>query len=140
MFARTCGECGGGALEAPCPVCLGLCGRVWRRAVADSNDTKSAVWVGRCLLPDLGGPSMEWWLDEAAMPDLIWACLVWRDANNPCVIDSDAAVHHFATMADARTWLSEEEYLPLAELRDAGTVAWDDRPGPRWRSRLLRAL
>lgn len=139
VFAGTCGECGGGALEVSCPACLGLCGQRWRRAVTDSNDSHGAVWIGCCALTDDNGINMDWWLDEAAAPDLIWACLVWRDTNSPCVIDSDGMVHRFATMADARTWLGEDEYVPLAELRDAGTVPWDARPGPAWRDRLTRA-
>jgi hypothetical protein len=49
-FGADCAECGGGALEIACPICKGKCGAVWRRAVADSNDAKTAHWFGRCAL------------------------------------------------------------------------------------------
>jgi hypothetical protein len=47
-----CPECGGGALEIPCPCCRGRCGRKWKKAVMDSNDFATAHWHGRCGLDD----------------------------------------------------------------------------------------
>lgn len=47
-FTEGCEECGGGAMQRPCPLCSGTCGKYWRRAVIDSNTTKTAHWIGYC--------------------------------------------------------------------------------------------
>lgn len=47
-FQRDCPECGGGALQIPCPTCTGTCGSMWNRAIADSNDSQIAHWIGSC--------------------------------------------------------------------------------------------
>jgi hypothetical protein len=52
QFAAGCPECGGGALDMPCPACGGRCGSRWQRAVADSHEYKLGHWAGRCALPD----------------------------------------------------------------------------------------
>ena len=138
-FSAGCDECGGGALDGACPVCLGLCGERWHRAVADSNDGGMAVWVGQCGLP--GSPVMlEWWLDDAALPDRIWACLIPAADGRASVLDADGRVHCFDSMALARTWLGEDEYVPHAELRAAGRLGWDSRPAGEWRARLQAVL
>ncbi len=46
-----CKQCGGGAMTIPCPICDGLCGKHWQRAVADSWDFGQAHWFGSCGLP-----------------------------------------------------------------------------------------
>jgi hypothetical protein len=47
-FSQDCRECGGGALDVPCPMCDGTCGQRWRRAVIDSHDEHESHWVGNC--------------------------------------------------------------------------------------------
>jgi hypothetical protein len=51
QYSTQCDECGGGALDCPCPRCGGLCGMRWQRAVMDSHDLKIGHWYGRCGLP-----------------------------------------------------------------------------------------
>jgi hypothetical protein len=46
-----CKQCGGGAMELPCPFCLGRCGSAWKRMVMDSQDSREAHWLGGCKLP-----------------------------------------------------------------------------------------
>ena len=43
-----CGTCGGYALFRPCPVCDGTCGATWERAVIDSQDSSSPIFLGSC--------------------------------------------------------------------------------------------
>jgi len=50
LYGPECDTCGGGAMDRPCPVCGGICGRVWRRAVMDSQDSGLAHWIGHCGL------------------------------------------------------------------------------------------
>jgi hypothetical protein len=47
-FTDGCAECGGGAMERPCPWCDGTCGARWKRAVVDSHDAQEAHWIGGC--------------------------------------------------------------------------------------------
>lgn len=47
-FSNDCPCCGEGALARACPVCGGVCGSLFKRAVADSLDQKEAVWIGQC--------------------------------------------------------------------------------------------
>ena len=46
-----CKQCGGGAMELPCPCCLGRCGAMWKRMVMDSHDSREGHWLGGCQLP-----------------------------------------------------------------------------------------
>ena len=50
-FSETCEECGGGAMERACIVCLGECKNTWKRAPLDSQDSHEAHWIGGCALP-----------------------------------------------------------------------------------------
>lgn len=43
-----CSECGGYALERPCPVCDGACGAVWKRDLSMSHANGRARWTGEC--------------------------------------------------------------------------------------------
>lgn len=45
-----CSECGGYALERPCPQCDGQCHTVWRRDLDASHNTHKAKWEGVCLM------------------------------------------------------------------------------------------
>jgi len=45
-----CIECGGYAMERPCPQCDGRCGEVWRRNLTASHDNHKAKWEGECKL------------------------------------------------------------------------------------------
>ena len=54
--ARTgCALCDGWALARPCPVCDGACGAIWTRAITDSFDEGTAIWIGKCQA-DAGSP------------------------------------------------------------------------------------
>lgn len=44
-----CSECGGYALERPCPVCEGSCGSLWKRDLTMSHASNRARWEGECL-------------------------------------------------------------------------------------------
>jgi len=44
-FTANCAECGGGALEKPCPMCSGACGNTWTRALEDSHEYGRGVWI-----------------------------------------------------------------------------------------------
>jgi len=50
-WTPDCPQCGGFAMELPCPMCGGKCGAIYPRAVHDSQDANLAHWAGRCLLP-----------------------------------------------------------------------------------------
>jgi hypothetical protein len=50
IWTAECPECGGGALEIPCPLCSGRCGMTLQKAVADSNDFGMGHWIGSCGL------------------------------------------------------------------------------------------
>jgi hypothetical protein len=48
QFSVDCQQCGGEALEVPCLMCDGTCGRRFDRAIVDSQDYNKAHWVGHC--------------------------------------------------------------------------------------------
>jgi O-acetyl-ADP-ribose deacetylase (regulator of RNase III) len=54
-FGTDCRECDGGALQRPCPICGGECGRLWQRAISDSHDAALGHWAGSCALRNLDG-------------------------------------------------------------------------------------
>ncbi|WP_158279702.1 hypothetical protein [Coraliomargarita sinensis] len=60
-YKNECPECGGGALQVPCPDCSGTCGSMWDRAVLDSNDSGKAHWIGQCYhkADRFGGPDIQ---------------------------------------------------------------------------------
>ncbi|MEK9660762.1 MAG: hypothetical protein VW644_03340, partial [Alphaproteobacteria bacterium] len=80
-----------GPRTSACPVCGGSCGIRWQRAPIDSADRGEAHWIGSC--------GWEWWLDEPALPDLVWARLVVADRH--LLIDGDGRKHRFADAAAA---------------------------------------
>lgn len=43
-----CSECGGYALERPCPSCDGSCGAMWKRDLNKSHGSSKAHWEGEC--------------------------------------------------------------------------------------------
>lgn len=43
-----CCECGGYALERPCPACDGACGALWKRDLSMSHASGRARWTGEC--------------------------------------------------------------------------------------------
>jgi len=49
-FNPNCLECGGGALDIPCPRCGGRCGARWTRSILDSQDDRRAHWLGPAAL------------------------------------------------------------------------------------------
>lgn len=69
-------------------------------------------------------PHVGWWLDESALPRLIWARLM-RAEDGFLVQDADGKLHLFETIFDAVTWLREDEYELFSELRLAGRVPGD---------------
>lgn len=87
--------------------------------------------MDRKFKPDSAGfPSHhlpEWWLDQAALPQLFWAAVVMgldgirlhlQDGQMILFDDPDDVIH----------WLSEEEFSPLDDLRADGEVARDLKP------------
>ncbi len=74
----------------------------------------------------------EWWLDEAALPGLIWARLS-RGLDGWFVDDCDGARALFESREAAETFLGEEGYARLAELITDGEVsACTTPPKHRW--------
>ncbi|ELU16065.1 hypothetical protein CAPTEDRAFT_155984 [Capitella teleta] len=49
--SSSCLECGGFAMQRPCPICNGRCGAVWKRDVEMSHSHSKAHWDGECRLP-----------------------------------------------------------------------------------------
>ena len=124
-FVSDCPTCGGGALDHVCPTCAGLCGSRWSRAVLDSNESGVAHWIGSCRLPQLGfevvqpatdGFQIEWWLDDSALPDLFWACMITWPDGLASVLTPDGTEHRFDRMSAAYDWLREDEYDTLSFL------------------------
>ncbi len=56
-----------------------------------------------------------WWLDESALPDLLWARLRCFSDGRAEVFDLDGNVTSFATAEEARMFLLEDEYAQLAK-------------------------
>lgn len=136
-FSENCETCGGGALERPCPTCFGLCGAYWSRALLDSNDSGMAHWHGTCASPGIikdiarysrAGVHTTWWLDDSALPSLLWACLLTADDSRTVILDLNGAAHPFPDPKAAVAWLREDEYDCLTDLRFSGQVALDVRP------------
>lgn len=70
----------------------------------------------------------SWWLDESALPDLLWARLrVFADGSAE-VLDLDGRCHRFGSRDEAALWLNEDEYSPLADLVEDGEVQLDVAP------------
>eukprot|EP00823_Brevimastigomonas_motovehiculus_P005412 TRINITY_DN3985_c0_g1_i1.p1 TRINITY_DN3985_c0_g1~~TRINITY_DN3985_c0_g1_i1.p1 ORF type:complete len:199 (-),score=73.73 TRINITY_DN3985_c0_g1_i1:147-743(-) len=68
-----CRECSGVALESPCCLCDGRCGKKWRRSVQESNESHIAVFIGSCNLSQMqrsGINNKQWQLLEDDM-DLV---------------------------------------------------------------------
>jgi hypothetical protein len=131
-YTEGCTTCGGGAIERGCPVCGGICGKIWRKSVVDTLDRREAHWAGQCgLISSDGGErnsaplqDAEWWLDESALPDLIWAALF--DKGSAVIVrDCDGKSHFFPDRAGALLWLGDEEYVRLADLQKTGEIAHD---------------
>lgn len=61
-------------------------------------------------------PDIEWWLDQSALPDMIWARLILYFNGTALIIDCDTKNHLFESHRLARQWLTQEEYLPVADL------------------------
>ncbi|XP_022241661.1 uncharacterized protein LOC111085771 isoform X2 [Limulus polyphemus] len=43
-----CFECGGYAMQRPCPECEGKCKSIWSRNVTASHDSRQSKWEGQC--------------------------------------------------------------------------------------------
>ncbi|KAK3589210.1 hypothetical protein CHS0354_020069 [Potamilus streckersoni] len=50
-FDADCPECGGFALQRPCPICNGQCSNIWCRDIKSSHSFHEAHWDGECGLP-----------------------------------------------------------------------------------------
>ena len=65
---------------------------------------------------------VEWWLDESALPTFLWARLREQEGEPVDVLDCDGRLHEFDSWADAERFLSQDEYVPLAEAVADGRV------------------
>ncbi|XP_018562195.1 protein pinocchio [Anoplophora glabripennis] len=54
-----CSECGGYALERPCPVCEGTCGTSWKRDLSMSHASGRARWTGECTRSSCTAPQQH---------------------------------------------------------------------------------
>ena len=66
----------------------------------------------------------EWWGDLSG-DRLLWARVRSAQDGSCEVLDVDARVHSFKSYADAKTWLMEDEYAPVAALIAAGELPVD---------------
>ncbi|CAH1772318.1 unnamed protein product [Owenia fusiformis] len=46
-----CSECGGHPMTRPCPICSGMCNKIWNRDTDMSHSYSQAHWDGECALP-----------------------------------------------------------------------------------------
>lgn len=148
-FAGGCPECGGYAMERPCPRCGGLCGSEWGRAADDSQYEGVAHWIGECRLAwhsDIRnwypppGTEFEWWLDEAALPEQRWICLVVLPSGEARLVDGDGVTRLFDAVAAAREWLREDECDTLSSLMSQGVVPRSVAPPGDMMERIARLL
>lgn len=81
----------------------------------DSQDAAEAHWTGSCALAKLRGNGSvvvvrtEWWLMDAALPDLTWARLTVRSDGSSEVADAGGELE-FETEEEALVHLSEDEF------------------------------
>ncbi|XP_074600621.1 protein pinocchio [Brevipalpus obovatus] len=47
-ISLDCRECGGYALQRPCPECDGKCSSYWKRNISNSHEKRKAIWEGKC--------------------------------------------------------------------------------------------
>ena len=74
-------------------------------------------------------PIAEWWLDDAALPELVWAALV-PGIDGMRVHLGTGAMMLFEGPEDAIAWLREEEFSTLEDLKADGEVPQDVQPPP----------
>jgi hypothetical protein len=75
----------------------------------------------------------SWWLDESALPDLLWARLRCFSDGRAEVLDLDGRYTQFASEDEARLFLLEDEYAQLDRIAvenfiDAGMSPGVPRP------------
>ncbi|XP_074656797.1 uncharacterized protein LOC141910007 [Tubulanus polymorphus] len=51
QITADCRECGGFAIQRPCPVCDGRCMQTWTRDPKMTHSFQKAHWNGKCALP-----------------------------------------------------------------------------------------
>jgi len=56
-ISLDCVECGGYALERPCPECDGKCDTIWRRNLSLTHESHRASWDGECKSPTSSSPT-----------------------------------------------------------------------------------
>ena len=72
-------------------------------------------------------PIAEWWLDDAALPERVWAALVPGMDGIRVHLD-DGSMMLFEEPEDAIAWLRAEEFSTLEALKADGEVPQDVRP------------
>lgn len=77
--------------------------------------------------PAQDAAATQWWLDDAALPDLIWAALVPGIDGIRVHLDNGAMML-FDHMEEAIAWLREEEFSTLANLKADQEVPRDLEP------------
>jgi hypothetical protein len=75
-----------------------------------------------------------WYADESALPDIFWARLQINTGGSAEVLDCDGTIHPFETVDCAKSFLSEDEYIPFHELVEEGRVSDDIEPPPSFHS------
>lgn len=71
--------------------------------------------------------SPEWWLDEAALPELVWAAIL-ASQDGWTVLDCDGALHIFDDRRSAEEWLHQEDYVQRENLISDGVLSKDAQP------------
>lgn len=72
-----------------------------------------------------------WWLDESALPHLIWARQRILDDGGCEILSVDGDFLQFDSVREAQLWLAQDEYLPFEEILKDGEIPGDTMP-PVW--------
>lgn len=73
-------------------------------------------------VPEVDFAILEWWLDDAALPDLIWARLL-PGQDGILIYTADGKLSVFETLDEAIGWLRQDEYETFAQLKSDGEVS-----------------
>jgi hypothetical protein len=71
------------------------------------------------MAPRAEAETGEWWVDENALPDVLWARLSVGADGTATVLDPDGQTHRFASRTDAANWLSENDFMRASTLEES---------------------
>jgi hypothetical protein len=68
--------------------------------------------------------TVEWWVDESALPDVVWARLSVGADGAASVLAPDGRTHRFPSGLDASNWLSEDEFVQASMLEESELLSF----------------